>query len=499
MAEDPRVGQLLAGKYRLEALLGAGAMGYVYRAVNEQVGRAVAIKLLRSEHAENEGVVDRFLREARTANLVRHANVVDVVDLGKTEDGVPFLVQELLDGDDLAHHLAKKGGTLSLDEVEGLVLPIIDAVAEAHARGVVHRDIKPDNVFVSRVGTKTVPKLLDFGISKVHTTDIRATDVGVMMGTPAYMPPEQVRGARDADARSDIWALGVMLFEVLSGRLPFAQTEAPALFVAIVTDDAPTLASVAPSVPASLSRVVERCLRKKPDDRYPTAAELARDLRHALDGAEIEPTQRRSVVPSVVGAIPELDIPASPGLPWLATRDFGASRTEVDAPREAPPSERLPIAVPIDAPPERGAPAAVSPFSRGGHATAAHPSATRRAPVRELAATEDLGEGAPTGRVVAISGVGVAALLGVAVLMAVFHRPDGWPVARFFAAATGTFNLVAQGAMAVAAALVGGSRVKHAVRQWEGDEAGGVRGALVTSAIAAAAFFCAVELARAAG
>lgn len=486
MPEDPRIGQLLAGKYRLEALLGAGAMGYVYRAVNEQVGRAVAIKLLRAEHAENEGVVDRFLREARTANLVRHPNVVDVVDLGKTEGGIPFLVQELLDGDDLAHHLSKNGGTLSLEEVEALVLPIIDAVAEAHAHGVVHRDIKPDNVFVAKVGSKRIPKLLDFGISKVHTTDVRATDVGVMMGTPAYMPPEQVRGARDADARSDIWALGVMLFEVLSGRLPFAHTEAPALFVAIVTDDAPTLASVAPSIPASLSRVVERCLRKKPDDRYPSAAELARDLRHALDGAEIEPTQRRSVVPSAGAHIPDLEVPSSRALPVVA------------APRTPASPLHVPIVVPLAESPVHTVPAAVSPFSREV-SVAAYPSATRRAPVRELAAPEDLGEGAPTGRVVAISGVGVASLVGVAVLMAFLHRSDGWPLARFFAAATGTFNLLAQGGMALAAALVGGSRVKHAVLQWEGDEAGGVRGALVTSAIAAVAFFCAVELARAAG
>ena len=170
---ENRVGEVLAAKYRLEELLGSGGMGHVYRAVNEHVGRAVAIKVLRREHAENAQVVDRFLREARAANLVRHPNVVDVLDIGKEDDGTPFIVQELLVGEDLAHLVARRGGKLPVEEVCDLLLPVIDAVAEAHARGIVHRDIKPENVFLAKASRGPIPKLLDFGISKVRAPDLQ--------------------------------------------------------------------------------------------------------------------------------------------------------------------------------------------------------------------------------------------------------------------------------------------------------------------------------------
>src|SRR5579864_4919385 len=152
-------------------------MGDVYRAVNQAVGRAVAIKVLRDEHTRNEIVVERFLREARAANLVRHRNVVDVLDIDKDAAGHPFIVQELLTGEDLAKFVARRGGKLSLEEVVDTMCPVIEAVAEAHARGVVHRDIKPENVFLAREGRQVVPKLLDFGISKIKLPDLRATEV----------------------------------------------------------------------------------------------------------------------------------------------------------------------------------------------------------------------------------------------------------------------------------------------------------------------------------
>jgi serine/threonine protein kinase len=307
-----RVGEVLAAKYRLEELLGSGGMGHVYRATNEAVGRQVAIKVLRSEHSTNAPIVERFLREARAANLVRHPNVVDVLDIGRDQDGSPFIVQELLRGQDLSKYVERRGGRLNLDEIEEYFLPVIDAVAEAHAHGVVHRDIKPENVFLADQGRAKIPKLLDFGISKIRLPDIRVTEIGVMMGTPAYMAPEQIQGSRDADPRSDVWALGVMLFELLSGRLPFEATDAPALFVAIATKDAPTLLEVAPHVEPDVSRVTERCLRRSPDDRYPTALELARDLRHVLEGTEIEPTKRFSAPPIKDPAfeVPDLALPA---------------------------------------------------------------------------------------------------------------------------------------------------------------------------------------------
>src|SRR4051812_31262902 len=285
-------------------------MGHVYRAVNEDVGRTVAIKLLRAEHAENAQVVDRFLREARAANLVRHPNVVDVIDIGREASGTPFIVQELLLGEDLARMVERRGGRLPVEEVVDILGPVIDAVAEAHARGVIHRDLKPENVFLAKGPRGPIPKLLDFGISKVSAPDLRATEAGVMMGTPAYMPPEQVQGARDADSRSDVWALGVMLFEVISGRMPFDARDAPALFITIATKDAPTLLEVRAEVPPEISRVVARCLRRRPDERYPTAAELARDLRHVLDGTELEPTGKHSIPPAALRPVPKALTPA---------------------------------------------------------------------------------------------------------------------------------------------------------------------------------------------
>lgn len=296
-----RVGDVLASKYRLEELLGSGGMGHVYRAVNVEIERAVAIKVLRSEHATSPSIVERFLREARAANLVRHPNVVDVVDVGRDVDGSPFIVQELLKGEDLATFVERRGGRLTLQEIEEYLVPVIDAVAEAHAKGVVHRDIKPENVFLAEQGRRRVPKLLDFGISKVRLPNIKATEVGVMMGTPAYMAPEQVQGSRDADPRTDVWAIGIMLYELIAGRLPFDAEDAPALFVAIATKDVPLLRDVVPDVSPKISTITERCTRRMPAERYPSALELARDLRHVLDGEEVEPTQKHSLAPPAFG------------------------------------------------------------------------------------------------------------------------------------------------------------------------------------------------------
>ncbi len=315
---EGRCGEVLGGKYYLEELLGSGAMGDVYRAVNQAVGRTVAIKLLKPEHARNELLVERFLREARAANLVRHKNVVDVLDVDKDRDGTPFIVQEFLSGEDLAKHVKQRGGKLPLEDVVDTLCPVIDAVAEAHARGVVHRDIKPENVFLAREGKLVVPKLLDFGISKVRAPDLRATDIGVTMGTPAYMAPEQVQGARDADPRSDVWALGVMLFELLTGRLPFEEPTAPALFIAIATKDAPPLVAIDPTIPPSVSKLVSRCLRRKPQERYPSAAELARDLRLVLEGQELEPTGKLSIPPAM--RVPELGLAPIPKAPPAVKR-----------------------------------------------------------------------------------------------------------------------------------------------------------------------------------
>ncbi len=273
-------GAVLGGKYALEALLGGGAMGEVWRARDLSSGTAVAIKLLRSEHTKDPEIVARFLREARAANLVRHANVVDVTDVGKDESGRPFLVEELLEGKDLGAHLSEVGHGLPLDDAMEILLPIVEAVAFAHGKGVVHRDLKPENVFLARTETGVVPKLLDFGISHVHAeAAMRMTATGVALGTPAYMSPEQIKGARNVDLRSDIWALGVMLHEVLSGELPFKSETVADHFVQVATADPTPLAVAAPHAPSAMGRIVAKCLRRSPAARYPDAGTLLLDLR----------------------------------------------------------------------------------------------------------------------------------------------------------------------------------------------------------------------------
>ncbi len=304
-----REGELLAGKYRLERRLGAGGMGEVYRARNELVGRDVAIKVLRREMCGHEEVVQRFLREARAANVVQHPNVVDVLDMGTDAHNVPFIVQELLHGQDLAGRLVEAGGRLSVGEILALMLPVVDALALAHKRGVVHRDLKPENVFLARTATGVQPKVLDFGISKIVAPgEDKLTVTGTAMGTPTYMSPEQVQGSRDIDARADVWALGVMLYELASGVLPFQGPSAGAVFVGICTRDPAPLAQHVGGLPPDYQHVVARCLRREPELRYADAAALLADLRRLQAGEALSPSGETVVT----GAAPRPSFDSAP-------------------------------------------------------------------------------------------------------------------------------------------------------------------------------------------
>ena len=499
MSSDNRVGEVLASKYRLEELLGSGGMGHVYRAVNEHVGRAVAIKVLRAEHAQNAQIVERFLREARAANLVRHPNVVDVLDIGREDGGAPFIVQELLHGEDLAHLVARRGGKLPVEEVCELLLPVIDAVAEAHARGVVHRDIKPENVFLAqgKPPQGPTPKLLDFGISKVSASDLRATEVGVIMGTPAYMAPEQVQGARDADPRSDVWALGVMMFELIAGRMPFDLQDAPALFVAIATKDAPTLLDVHAEVTPAISQLVSRCLRRLPDERYPSAAELGRDLRHVMNNTELEPTRKRSLPPGLLAQMPDLVLPKPPQLPVVVTPPASSGAYGKSAAGEVPVDPKGATSLGYAAPkvrpaqpPLRRAPEASMP----GVMLAAGSSTPRRTAAHGMYVerpTRDVTDMKP---IVGAGVVGLVTILGTGLLMQLVHRSEGWPVARFAIGPSATGALVLHGGLGLVGLVVGVSYGWRGVRHWRGDLSGGPPGAIINAVVAAGAFFAAIEL-----
>jgi Tol biopolymer transport system component len=271
------------GPYRITQVVGAGGMGHVYRATDTRLHRTVAIKVLRSELATDSQFRERFAREAKAIAALTHPHICTLYDVGN-EDGVEFLVLEYLEGETLAARLAK--GPLPFGEALRHAIDVADALAAAHRAGVLHRDLKPANIVL----TKTGAKLLDFGLAKSVTPAVRvagetphstmaheATGQGVILGTVQYMAPEQLEG-RSADARSDIFAFGAVVYEMLAGRKAFAGGSPASVVGAILKDDPPPLAEAQPLTPPLLDHVVRRCLAKEPDERWQSAADLAREL-----------------------------------------------------------------------------------------------------------------------------------------------------------------------------------------------------------------------------
>jgi serine/threonine-protein kinase len=279
-------------RYEVLEWLGGGGMGAVYRAKHVGLGQHLALKLLRRENAHDAEAVQRLLREAKAAASIPSPHVVQVSDFGVSGEGQPFLVMELLDGIDLDRHMTRKG-RLSADEAVGIVLDVLAGLSAAHEAGVVHRDLKAANVLLG----KDVVKIVDFGIAKLRA-DAKLdtlTRTGMAMGTPYSMSPEQAKNAKDVDARTDLWAVGVMLYHALSGQPPFDGTSYEDLIVRICTEEPPSLATVAPDVPAPLVPVVMRCLAKDPAARWATADALATALRQAMreaDAAAVPPAER---------------------------------------------------------------------------------------------------------------------------------------------------------------------------------------------------------------
>jgi serine/threonine-protein kinase len=274
-----REGDVLAGKYRIERLLGVGGMGVVVAARHEQLDQLVAIKFIRDDALDNDEAVERFLREARSAARLKSEHVARVLDVGRLDSGAPYMVMEFLEGHDLAHALTQDG-PMAVDLAAALMTQVCEAVAEAHAAGIVHRDLKPENLFLTRtVGGSPKMKVLDFGVSKSSrlSDDPRAklTRTRTILGSPLYMAPEQMRSSRDVDARGDVWALGVVLFELLSGRSPFEAETMPELCLKIVSEPPLSLAQLRPAVPPALVEIVERCLEKDRNKRYENASELS--------------------------------------------------------------------------------------------------------------------------------------------------------------------------------------------------------------------------------
>jgi eukaryotic-like serine/threonine-protein kinase len=278
MAESPvELGSVVAGRYRIDRVLGAGTMGVVVAAWHLELEQAVAIKFLNPSVLGATEALERFRREARAAARIKSEHVVRVLDVGALSDGLPFIVMELLNGRSLEEELMARG-PLPVSEAVSHVLQVIDALAEAHVGGIVHRDLKPANLFISeRPDRSAVVKVLDFGISKVlgDAAGMGLTRTGMIVGSPLYMAPEQLRSTKSVDQRADIWALGTILFQLLTARTPYNADSAPDLYAMLLRDAPTSILLYRSDLPDGVESVIMRCLERDPDRRFQNVGELA--------------------------------------------------------------------------------------------------------------------------------------------------------------------------------------------------------------------------------
>jgi serine/threonine-protein kinase len=324
VARQWAAGDVLAEKYRLDHELGRGGMGAVWRAKHLVLQSAVAVKLVLSAVASSEALRARFLLEAQSAAALRSPHVVQILDYG-VHDDTPFMVMELLEGESLAQRLARVG-VLSVEETARVVVQVARALQRAQEAGIVHRDLKPDNVFLVRNADEEVAKVLDFGIAKAMTateTGVQ-TQSGAVLGTPYYMSPEQARGTRAVDHRTDLWALGVIAFECLTGKRPFDGAALGDVLVKICSDPVPLPSSIAP-VPPGFDEWIQRALARDPDRRFSSASELSETFRRLAGAgplslppgsdaaAVLGPAMSAGPPSSAYSALPSADLLRQPG------------------------------------------------------------------------------------------------------------------------------------------------------------------------------------------
>jgi len=307
---DRMIGRTVAGKYKLTRCIGQGGMGTIFEAEHTLIGNKVAVKLLHEPFAVKREPVQRLYREAQATGAIGHPNIIKVHDVGETEEGVPFLVMELLDGESLGDHI-ERNGPRPLGFVLDVAIQMLSALNAAHKAGIIHRDLKSDNLFLLRTDDDALRiKILDFGISKITSPEadgLKLTQTGTLLGTPYYMSPEQASGKSDLDTRIDIYAAGVIIYETLLGVVPHRADNYNALLIEIITEDVAPFSYMRPDIPARLEAAVLKALSRSRHDRWATAVDLMEELVairrevpvSALHGApvlgeKIEPVDRNS-------------------------------------------------------------------------------------------------------------------------------------------------------------------------------------------------------------
>jgi serine/threonine-protein kinase len=360
------IGSVVNGKYRLVRLLGDGGMGSVYEAQHLVLGTRVAIKVLHPELARRTGLVERFLQEARVAAQIRSPHVVQVSDVDRTPDGHAYIVMELLEGEALSAVLDRLR-KLPVTTACEYTLQILAALEAAHALGVIHRDLKPENVFVTFAGGRPMLKLIDFGIAKARRTDPQQrnlTVAGVVMGTAEYMAPEQARSADKVDARADLYAVGVMLYEMVAGTRPVSGEDARVIALKVERGEAVPLVKVAPEAPRELAGLVHRAMAARPELRFATATEMRLALERVMAKPQAQPQAAQGPVPEMTATGTLKNVPANQVL-------GGASPAQA-RPATAP----LPAVPPVPA----RTPPGTEPPEPAVHTERAPPIATALAP-----------------------------------------------------------------------------------------------------------------------
>ncbi len=343
--DEPVISQTLGGKYRLNRLLGDGGMGTVYEAEHLLLGTRVAIKVLHPELVRRAGLVERFLQEARVSAQIKSPHVVQVLDVDQTVDGVAYIVMELLEGEPLSKVLDRES-RLDPNKACEYTRQILEALEAAHALAVVHRDLKPENVFVTIVAGRPVLKLIDFGIAKLRRTEAGAknlTVAGMLMGTAEYMAPEQAYSADRADARSDIYAVGVMLFEMLSGTRPVVGDDARLIAIRVEKGDVTPLIKVAPFVKPELAGLVHRALAARPEMRFSNATEMRLALEAVEAGRPLGTAQAPAAkVEEGTGTMMGAPVPAALTAP-VPNPQAARAAMELGSTHRAPPADLPPM------------------------------------------------------------------------------------------------------------------------------------------------------------